>query len=413
MPCEIVMSFEQFGLPPSLVRNLRALHYETPTPIQTQAIPAVLSGRDLVATAQTGTGKTAAFLLPVLKQLLERPRGTTGALVLTPTRELAQQIESVFRSLAAGTPMRSVLIIGGASQAPQERALRAGVELVVATPGRLLDLLSHGQGNMAGLRTLVLDEADQMFDMGFFPDLKRIIARLPARRQTLLFSATMPPDVARLGQTILRDPLAVAVGVQGTAAAEVAHTVYPVPSHRKTALLKHLLEQFEMPSVLVFTRTRRGAKRLAKALDDAGHEVGELHSDRSPAQRIRTMQGFRAGHFPVLVATNIAARGLDVRHITHVVNFDVPNVPEEYVHRIGRTGRAGDEGDALVLVAPEENDLLARIERQLGQRFPRQKLADFDYGASPPPVIRGKPRRELAGLQAARRKPARGQGGRR
>jgi len=408
------MPFQQFGLPPSLLRNIRALHYETPTPIQAQAIPAVLSGRDLVATAQTGTGKTAAFLLPILKQMLEHSRGTTGALVLTPTRELAQQIESVFRGLADGTPLRSTLVIGGAPPAPQERALRAGVDLVVATPGRLLDHLHNRQANLAGLRTLVLDEADQMFDMGFFPDLKRIIARLPAKRQTLLFSATMPPDVARLGQTIQRDPLTIAVGVQGSAATDVAHTVYPVPSHRKTALLKHLLEQFEMPSVLVFTRTRRGAKRLAQALYADGHEVGELHSDRSPAQRIRTMQGFRAGHFPVLVATNIAARGLDVRHITHVVNFDVPNVPEEYVHRIGRTGRAGDEGDALVLVSPEENDLLARIERQLGQRFPRRKLTDFDYGASVAPASTGKPRREPAAARpAARSKPARGQGRRR
>ncbi len=407
------MPFKQFGLPSSLVRNVLALGYVTPTPIQAQAIPAVQAGRDLVATAQTGTGKTAAFLLPVLQALLERPRGTTGALVLTPTRELAHQIEAVCRGLAAGTGLRSALVVGGAPAYPQQQALRAGVELVIATPGRLLDLLNSGHGKMAGLTTLVLDEADQMFDFGFFPDVKRIIARLPARRQTLLFSATMPPDVARLGQAILRDPLRVAIGTQGTAACGVTHTAYPVPAYRKTALLQHLLAQLEMPSVLVFTRTRRGARRLARALAESGQKVGELHSDRTPAQRAKVMQGFRSGAFPVLVATNIAARGLDVRHITHVVNFDLPHVPEEYVHRIGRTGRAGDEGDAFVLVSPDEADLLARIERQLGKRIPRLHLDDFDYVAGGAPALPNKPgRRPPVTSGGGGKKPSRGQGSR-
>lgn len=375
------MPFQQFGLPSSLVRNVLKLGYVNPTPIQTQAIPIVQTGRDLVGTAQTGTGKTAAFLLPVIQRLMERPRGSTGALVLTPTRELANQIEQCFRGLAAGTGLRSTLIIGGVAPFPQERALRSGVDLVVATPGRLLDHINRGAANMSRLVTLVLDEADQMFDMGFLPDLKRIIARLPEKRQTLLFSATMPPEIARLTKEILRNPQRVSVGEQGTATETVTQTAYPVPAHRKSALLLHLLEQWEMPSVLVFTRTKHGARKLTQTIYDAGHGVAELHSNRSPTQRAKAMQVFRAKSVPVLVATNIAARGLDVRHITHVVNYDVPGAPEEYVHRIGRTGRAGDSGDALVLVSPEEHGLLARIERQIGQRLPRQHVEDFDYGA--------------------------------
>lgn len=409
------MPFQQFGLPPSLVRNVLKLGYVTPTPIQEQAIPIVQTGRDLVGTAQTGTGKTAAFLLPVIQRLLERPRGSTGALVLTPTRELANQIELCFRGLAAGTGLRSTLVIGGVGPFPQERALRSGVDLVVATPGRLLDHMDRGAANMAKLVTLILDEADQMFDMGFLPDLKRIIARLPEKRQTLLFSATMPPEIARLSKEILRDPQRVSVGEQGTATDTVTQTAYPVPAHRKSALLLHLLEQWEMPSVLVFTRTKHGARKLTQTLYDAGHGVAELHSNRSPTQRAKAMQVFRAKTVPVMVATNIAARGLDVRHITHVVNYDVPGAPEEYVHRIGRTGRAGDLGDALVLVSPEENGLLARIERQLGQRLPRQHVVDFDYGAvqrERPAVPANKPRIPNSGrvFTGPKKKSYRGQG---
>jgi ATP-dependent RNA helicase RhlE len=409
------MPFQQFGLPASLVRNVLKLGYVNPTPIQEQAIPIVQTGRDLVGTAQTGTGKTAAFLLPVIQRLLERPRGSTGALVLTPTRELANQIELCFRGLAAGTGLRSTLVIGGVGPFPQERALRAGVDLVVATPGRLLDHMGRGAANMSKLVTLILDEADQMFDMGFLPDLKRIIARLPEKRQTLLFSATMPPEIARLTKEILRDPQRVSVGEQGTATDTVTQTAYPVPAHRKSALLLHLLEQWEMPSVLVFTRTKHGARKLTQTLYDAGHGVAELHSNRSPTQRAKAMQVFRAKTVPVMVATNIAARGLDVRHITHVVNYDVPGAPEEYVHRIGRTGRAGDFGDALVLVSPEENGLLARIERQLGQRLPRQHVVDFDYGAvqrERPAVATGKKPRSNSGriFTDTKKKTYRGQG---
>jgi ATP-dependent RNA helicase RhlE len=401
MSHEFLMSFQQFDLHPSLVRNTLTLGYVHPTPVQTQAIPAIRAGRDVVATAQTGTGKTAAFLLPVLHQLLEGSRGATRALVLTPTRELAQQIETVMRGLAAGTGLRSALVIGGAPAMPQERALRAGFEVVVATPGRLLDHLRKQPERFAGLRTLILDEADQMFDMGFLPDLKRIISLLPARRQTLMFSATMPPAIAHLGAAILHNPLTVSVGQQGAAAPNVTQTAYPVAAHLKTALLTQLLEEMETPSVLVFTRTKHGARRLAKAIAASGHRVEELHSNRTPAQRLRTMQGFRAKRFSVLVATNIAARGLDVRHITHVVNFDVPDVPEEYVHRIGRTGRADAEGDALVLVSPDEERTLARIERQLGKRIARRRLPDFDYNVKPERAASGGKQRRPAPVPAS------------
>jgi ATP-dependent RNA helicase RhlE len=404
------MPFQQLGLAPALVKNVLKLGYVDPTPIQAQAIPAVKAGRDVVGTAQTGTGKTAAFLLPVMHHLLERPRGSTGALVLTPTRELAHQIEAVFRGLAVGTPLRSALVVGGVPGYPQAQALRAGVDVVVATPGRLLDHMNNRVGNMNSLRTLVLDEADQMFDMGFLPDLKRIISRLPAKRQTLLFSATMPPEVARLTQSVLHDPVTVAIGPQGKAAHGVKQLAYPVPAHRKAALLQHLLEQWEMPSVLVFTRTKRGAKKLTQTLYDAGHGVAELHSNRSPTQRARAMQVFRAKTVPVMVATNIAARGIDVRHITHVVSYDVPDAPEEYVHRIGRTGRAGDTGNAVLLVSPAETVLVARIERQLGQRIPTQRVADFDY-TIPAPAGGGKPRQtQSADFDGRKKKASRGQG---
>lgn len=406
------MPFQHFGLPASLLRSVHNLGYTKPTPIQDKAIPAAKSGSDVVATAQTGTGKTAAFLLPVLEQLLARTQKGAGALILTPTRELAQQILSVAKSLSAGTNLRSALVIGGAPPHPQIRALREGTELVVATPGRLLAHLNDGAFALPGVRTLVLDEADQMFDLGFFPDVKRIITRLPARRQTLLFSATMPLEVERLANTILRDPITVAIGTQGTAAVGVTHTAYPVPTSRKAVLLERLLDQFEGSSVLVFTRTRRGAKKLARSLAVSGYRVAELHGDCSPAQRERAMRGFRQRAFPVLVATNIAARGIDVRHITHVINFDVPAAPEEYVHRIGRTGRAGDEGEALVFVAPEESAQLARIERQLGKPIPRRRLPDFDYTPTKAPVNAGPRYAKSAHTNTTppKRKSSRGQG---
>jgi ATP-dependent RNA helicase RhlE len=373
------MPFKSLGLHPSLVRAIHDMRYAEPTPIQAQAIPAILAGRDLLATAQTGTGKTAAFLLPVLHRLLALPLGASRALVVTPTRELAQQIDDVCLALAYHTPVRVGLLVGGAGMGPQEKALRAGVELLVATPGRLLDHMRQRQPRFDQLQTLVLDEADRMLDMGFLPDLKRVVARLPAREQTLLFSATMPPVIARLAREILRDPLTIQVGRRSAPAVGITQAAYPVAEHLKTALLRHMLRHMDMPSVLVFTRTKRSARRLARAIAADGFAVAELHSDLTQPQRNRAMEGFRRGDFQVLAATNIAARGLDVEHITHVISFDVPSVPDDYVHRIGRTARAEAEGDAFVLVSPAEQESLTAIERHIGQRLPRVSLPDFDY----------------------------------
>jgi ATP-dependent RNA helicase RhlE len=378
------MPFKTLGLSAPLVQATREMRYAEPTPVQAEAIPPILAGRDLIATAQTGTGKTAAFLLPILDQLLKLPRGTTRALVITPTRELAQQIEEVCLALAYHTPLRVGLLVGGSPMGPQEKALRAGVEVVIATPGRLLDHMRQNQTRFDHLHTLVLDEADRMFDMGFLPDLKRIIARLPARDQTLLFSATMPPVIAKLAKEILRDPLTVQVGRRDAPAVGITQAAYPVPENLKTALLRHLLRHTEMPSVLVFTRTKQGARKLARLVAADGFRVAELHSNLTQPQRNKAMDGFRRGDYQVMVATNIAARGLDVDHITHVISYDVPHVPDDYIHRIGRTGRAEAEGDAFVLVAPAEERSLARIERQIGQRLPRVTLPDFDYTSAGP-----------------------------
>jgi ATP-dependent RNA helicase RhlE len=378
------MPFKAMGLHPLLVRAIREMRYEEPTPIQAEAIPAILAGQDLIATAQTGTGKTAAFLLPILHQLLGVPPGTTRALIISPTRELAQQIVDVCLGLAYHTPLRIGLLVGGAPMGPQERALRAGVEVVIATPGRLLDHMRQTQDPFDQLPTLVLDEADRMLDMGFLPDLKRIIARLPGRKQTLLFSATMPPVIARLAREILRNPQTIQIGRRSAPAVGITQAAYPVAEHLKTDLLRHLLRHTEMPSVLVFTRTKVAARRLARAIAADGFAVTELHSNLTQPQRNRAMEGFRRGDFQVLVATNIAARGLDVTHITHVISFDVPNVPDDYVHRIGRTARAEAEGDAFILVSPAEEKSLVRIERQIGERLPRVTLPDFDYSRAAP-----------------------------
>jgi ATP-dependent RNA helicase RhlE len=355
------------------------MNYVEPTPVQAQAIPAVLVGRDLIATAQTGTGKTAAFLLPILHRLQADPRKGTQVLVITPTRELAQQIDDVFLGLSYHTPLRSALIVGGAAMVPQMRALKAGVEVLVATPGRLLDHMRFGPSAFADLHTLVLDEADRMLDMGFLPDLKRIIEQLPSRRQTLLFSATMPPPIERLARELLRDPVKVQIGRRSAPAAGITQTAYPVAESAKTQLLRHLLRNTDMPSVLVFTRTKSSARRVARSIAADRFSVGELHSNLTQPQRNRTMDEFRRGNYQVLVATNIAARGLDVTHITHVVSYDVPSVPEDYIHRIGRTARMEAEGRALVLYSPAEEKALARIERHIGQRVPRIRVPGFNY----------------------------------
>jgi len=385
------MPFKALGLHPLLVQATHDMRYEEPTPIQAQAIPAILAGRDLIATAQTGTGKTAAFILPIMHRLLSLPKKVTQALVITPTRELAQQIGDVCVGLGYHTQIGFGQLVGGMAMGPQQKALRAGAEIIIATPGRLLDHMRQSQTRFDQLHTLVLDEADRMFDMGFLPDIKRIVARLPARKQTLLFSATMPPVIAKLAKEMLRDPLTIQVGRRSAPAVGITQAAYPVVEHLKTALLRHLLRNLDMPSVLVFTRTKQSARRLARTIEADGFKVTELHSNRTQAQRTRSMEGFRRGEFQVLVATNIAARGLDVTHITHVISFDVPNVPDEYVHRIGRTGRAEAEGDAFILVSPPEEKSLSAIERHIGQRLPRVTLPDFEYGA-PAPIKHGKPK---------------------
>lgn len=387
------MPFKALGLHPHLVRATQELGYKEPTPVQAGAIPPALAGRDVLATAQTGTGKTAGFLLPILHRLIGQPRGGTRAVVLSPTRELAEQIQDVCTGLAKHTQIQSTLIVGGRPIGPQERALRAGADIVVATPGRLLDLLQRNIAKFDRATTLVLDEADSLFDMGFLPDVRRIMNRMPARSHTLLFSATMPPVIAGLAKEVLRDPATVQIGRRSATAVGITQAAYPVPTHLKTALLRHLLRETEMPSVLVFTRTKHAAKKIAKLVASDGFTVAELHSNRTPPQRAAAMEGFRQGKFQVMVATNIAARGLDVNHITHVISTDVPDVPEDYVHRIGRTGRAGATGDAFILFSRDEEDSLARIERQVGQRLPRITLPDFDYtlAAPPPSPNAGKP----------------------
>jgi ATP-dependent RNA helicase RhlE len=400
------MPFNALGLNAALVRATREIGYAEPTPIQAEAIPAILAGRDVIATAQTGTGKTAAFLLPILHHLL----GTTpsGALIVTPTRELAQQIDDVCRGLAYHTPLKVCLVVGGASMGPQEKGLRAGADLIVATPGRLLDHMRQGQ---VRFDRLVLDEADRMLDMGFLPDIKRIVARLPARKQTLLFSATMPPVIATLAREILRNPQSIQVGRRSTPAVGITQAAYPVAEHLKTPLVRHLLRNMEMPSVLLFTRTKHSAKRLSKTIAADGFAVTELHSNRTQSQRTKSMEGFRRGDFQVMVATNIAARGLDVDHITHVISYDVPDVPDDYVHRIGRTARAQAQGDAFLLVSPTEEKSLIAIERQIGQRLPRVTLPDFDYSQTAPARPDHGGHRQRAAPSHARpaHKPARAQ----
>lgn len=405
------MPFKAMGLHNSLLQAVHEMRYVEPTPIQTEAIPAILAGRDLIATAQTGTGKTAAFLLPILHQLLSLRQGTTRALIITPTRELAQQIDTVCLGLAYHTPLRGGVLVGGAPMGPQEKMLRAGVELIVATPGRLLDHMRQNQVRFDQLHTLVLDEADRMLDMGFLPDLKRIIARLPAREQTLLFSATMPPVIIHLAKEILRNPLTIQIGRRSKPAVGITQAAYPVPEQLKTTLLRHLLRHTEMPSVLIFTRTKVSAKRLARTIGADGFAVTELHSNLTQPQRNRAMEGFRRGDFQVLVATNIAARGLDVEHITHVLSFDVPSVPDDYVHRIGRTARAQAEGDAFILVSPAEEKALADIERHIGQRLPRVTLPDFDYSqvvhGGKGHAQRNKPRRHGSRVSRSSTEPSR------
>jgi len=376
------MEFSQLGLRPALVRRCESLGYKEPTAIQERAIPFVLTGADLIGCAETGTGKTAAFLLPALQRMSESPRPGVRLLVLAPTRELVTQIDESYKQLAPKGSPRCAAVIGGASMSRQTDALRRGAGVVVATPGRLLDHVERRTVDLSQVEVLVLDEADRMLDMGFLPAIRRILALLPTKRQTLLFSATMSPEIEELARRTMREPKMVEVSPRGRAAVTVEQTAYPVAAESKTALLLDLLERERdnFDRVLVFTRTRRGAERLSHILLAREHKVNRIHADRTQPQREAALRGFKDGQTRVLVATDIAARGLDVESVSHVINYDVPAAPEDYVHRIGRTGRAGKRGRAITLVTPVDELSMRAIERLTGQAVERVVLPSFGGG---------------------------------
>ena len=375
------MPFSGLKLHPTLLQGLKDLGFSRPTAIQTEAIPPALEGRDLLASAMTGSGKTAAFLLPILHRLIGRPRGVTRALVLTPTRELAAQILGDLNDFAVHTPLTAAAVYGGVGMGPQEHAFRSGVDVIVGTPGRLLDHFRTPYAKLAALEYLVLDEADRMLDMGFLPDIRRILRHLPARRQTMFFSATMPPPIADLSREMLRNPVSIDVARPSAPATGITHAAYPVPQALKAALLVQLLRDGDIRDALVFTRTKHRANRLAQHLANQHLSVERIHGNRSQAQRTEALAGFKSGKYRILVATDIAARGIDVSQLGHVVNFDVPASPDDYVHRVGRTARAEATGTAFTLVSPEEEESLRDIERVIGRRLPRVTVPGFDYAA--------------------------------
>ena len=396
------MSFHNLSLAEPLRASVQRMGFEQPTPIQSAAIPPAMEGRDVLASAETGSGKTAAFLLPIMHRLLPQQRGATRALVLAPTRELAMQIADHFKQLAEGTRLTCAAVHGGVAMGSQERAFRKGVDLIVACPGRLLDHLSRDHADLSNVEHLVLDEADRMLDMGFLPDIRRVLARVPTDRQTLFFSATMPPAIVELSKQMLRNPARIDMDRKAAPPSGLSHVVYPVAADRKSALLLELLGHSIAGSVLVFTRTKHRANRLAEFLEKHDMPCARIHGNRSQSQRTAALGGFKDGRFRVLVATDIAARGIDVEALGSVVNFDVPYVADDYIHRVGRTARAQLTGDAYTLVCPEEERDLQAIERALGARLPRQKLEGFDYTSSPKQATA-----EAEGdwLRAARRAP--------
>ncbi len=377
------MPFASLELHPSLLRGIKDLGFVRPTGIQADAIPAALAGRDVLATAQTGSGKTAAFLLPMLHGLIDQPRGRTRALVLAPTRELAAQILEDLKDLATHTPVTGAAVFGGVSHGPQEHAFRSGVDIIIATPGRLLDHLRAPYARLDQIRWLVLDEADRMLDMGFLPEIRKILKHLPQRRQTLFFSATMPPPIRQLANEMLHNPVTIERERQSGPPTGITQAVYPVSQELKSALLVRLITGGDIQQALVFTRTKHRANRLADHLARAGVKADRIHGNRSQTQRTAALAAFKDGRVPVLVATDIAARGIDVEALGHVVNFDVPLVPEDYIHRIGRTGRAEAAGEAFTFASPQEQHEIAAIERAIGRKLPRVTVPDFDYAAKP------------------------------
>jgi ATP-dependent RNA helicase RhlE len=373
------MPFASFGLDRRLLDAVSALGFEKPTPIQTDALPPGLAGRDVLACAATGSGKSAAFLLPILQRFLTGPKGRVRALILTPTRELAAQIDEHRKDFARFSGTTGAAVYGGVGMGPQEQAFRRGVDVLVATPGRLLDHLQHGYAKLDQVEIVVLDEADRMLDMGFLPDVKKILARLPAKRQTLFFSATMPREIGTLAREILSNPATINQERRAEPASGITQTVWPVAQEMKTSLLLELLNRGELENALVFTRTKHRANRVADWLEKRGINATRIHGNRSQAQRTEALAGFKKGKYRVLVATDVAARGIDIEALPHVVNFDVPTEPDAYIHRVGRTARAEREGDAWTFVSREEEGDLKAIERAVGKPIPRRKLDGFDY----------------------------------
>ena len=378
------MPFSTLGLGPNLLQAVRETGYTTPTPIQSAAIPHILGGHDLIGIAQTGTGKTAAFVLPLLEKIGHaQPNHGPRVLIVAPTRELAAQIDETVRDLSKHLRVRRVTVYGGVGETPQIQALRRGVDVVVATPGRLLDLMGAGRVSLRDVKHLVLDEADRMLDMGFLPQIKRIVNAVPRQRQTLLFSATLSRDIEKITAEFLREPKVVEIGRRANPAETVEQFLYPVPKSRKIDLLLTLLRDKSLDTVLVFSRTKHGADKIARKLQAAHIETATLHSNRSQSQRTQALAAFKSGRVRVLVATDIAARGIDVEAISHVINFDFPMHPEDYVHRIGRTGRAAAEGDAISFVTPDDEASVRDLEKMIGRKVARKKVAGFDYSEAP------------------------------
>ena len=378
------MNFTQFNLDQRLLATVARAGYTTPTPIQEAAIPAALDGQDLIGTAQTGTGKTAAFVLPILHKLLSGPRGRTRAIIISPTRELAEQTHETIRALGAGTGIRSATIYGGVRYPSQVKALNNGTDIIVACPGRLLDLVGQGYGRFDKLEVLVIDEADRMFDMGFLPSVRQILKLIPARRQTMLFSATFPREIEQLASQILTHPKRIAIGLMRPVDT-VSHALYPVAEPQKMPLLLALLKSADTKSVLIFARTKHRAERLTQQIGRAGYKVTSLHGNRSQNQRDEALSGFRSGTYQVMVATDIAARGLDVLSISHVINYDMPDTADAYLHRIGRTGRAEHTGDAFTLATPQDWEMVGALQKIMGQALSRQTLDGFNYGTPTSP----------------------------
>jgi ATP-dependent RNA helicase RhlE len=411
------LPFTSLGVHPDLLKGIRDLGFTRPTPIQADAIPPAMIGRDLLACAQTGSGKTVAFLMPVVHRLLSapKPQQTTRVLILTPTRELAAQVLEDFRGLAKHARVSGAAVYGGVGMGPQEQAFRRGVNVIVATPGRLLDHLSRPYAKLDAIEYLVLDEADRMLDMGFLPDIRRILARIPRDRQTLFFSATMPVEIARLAGEMLRNPVTIALQRQAAPAAGITQAAYPVSQQLKASLLVELLKRGVMPQALVFTRTKHRANQLAEHLSQSGIKAERIHGNRSQGQRTQALAGFKSGRFTVLVATDLASRGIDIDALSHVINFDVPAVAEDYIHRVGRTGRADLTGEAFTFVAPDEEGDLRAIERAVKKTLPRVTLPDFNYRASAPPLEKSHAQRiaEIRKRKAEERERSKAKGARR